>query len=244
MVMNMKRFFLSGLIGLACYLSADAEEKTNPVEPKSNADMKKFLKLPYDANFTNARKDILGDFKTILDDTIGVGNFALISLTEESNPSRLSLEFCSADLARYNVSVTMPESLQAACDKIFFSKVLTSSSNQAVVKNLVPDRDAQTYSLLDTLKLTKLHLCLEKGFLVYVSAERFSQPLRSPVNGEVLIAQINELMDNLISLFDGKNLMTDKQREYYQRLKIEYLAAKEENGESGGGPTQKAEGSR
>jgi hypothetical protein len=50
--------------------------------------------------------------------------------------------------------------------------------------------------------------------------------LKSPVNQEVLVAQMNALIDELFALIDGDKRMADDKSEYYKKLKASYLAAK------------------
>lgn len=217
--MNIKQLFVVGLISLTGFLSATADEKPKHVNWMSNTEVKKLLMLPVDAKFDNLRLKSLDRFEAFIKTTAGIGNFAITSLIE-SNPSRMLFEVCSTDLTTFSVSIDLPESCQAACEEIFSSTIRTASSNE-VVATMVPKFDAKFYSLLDTADSYKYYLCMENGFLVYIGVSR-DQPLKSPVSKETLNAQVNLLMDNLIPLIDGGNILTDEQRRYCQELKTEY----------------------
>ncbi len=224
--MKNKRLFLLGLISITCIIFANANEMTEALEEINTVDVKDLLMLPYDAKFDSPRLMILDDLEAIVNKIIGIGRFVIVSPIEKEE-SRLLFEVSSEDLTLFSVSIYMPESCQSACEMIFFDKVLTASSNQ-VISNLLPKYDSKAYSLLDTMRTDKYYLCIERGFLFHIGVVR-QQPLQSPVNKETLIAQVNTLMDNLIALFEEKNLVIDNQREYYEWLKAEYTAINENN---------------
>lgn len=191
-------------------------------------DEKALLKLPYDKEpvyVSNNRP--LPDFSNFA----GLGDFAVLTKPRPKTYSGmdfLEIEVCSSDLSVFKVSFGKPMSCKVACDHMF--EIVAGEDVTADRSNLFsyifPRLDGDKYIVESKLATPRvLSLNIRMGVLIRVE---FSprNGLKSPVNQEVLVAQMNALIDELFALIDGDKRMADDKSEYYKKLKASYLAAR------------------
>lgn len=230
MIMRLAGLYV--LLGSCCALISSAEpDEENRRHEAFSFDLKAFLNLPYELESDYKQKDAK---LHALGNLIGIGDFAIIPRTEVHRPSAtipigLTFNVCSSDLSVFSLSFSTPESFDSACDLIIQRIDYLGISNPGMLpKVCATNLEGKNYSLITIVEqcLGVTRLSVEKGLFIKADFVFRQQPLASPVNRDVVIAQINALIDTLIALVDGDNKMADDEEAYYERIKEAYSEAK------------------
>ncbi len=235
---KIKTVGLHVLVGICCVQISSSEkldDQSHPMIREVMAYVKPFLSLPYDRESDYKSKDIqLPNFANVN----GVRDFVVVSKIDSKVDSHivttngqkwLTFDLCSPDLSYFTVSVSKPKTCQAACDIILLhTSYQDYSDGSGYHKFNKPNMEAGSYSLITNADrfARVFRLSIERGILIDVVFSPRQQPLSSPVNKDVIIAQMNELIDGLIALVDGDNKILAEHDEHYVRLKSASTGAK------------------
>jgi hypothetical protein len=229
---NNRIILLFTLVSFGCSLLLSAELEGESYAREVLAIVKPQLNLPYDkeADYKSKKAELPG-----LNTLVGVGDFAVVANVDVfDSPTKgqewLSIYVCSSDLSAFRLSISKPKSCSAACDTILERTVGRGEvySNHAMIHKFnTPSLKDKTYSLITKHeRYTRVfRLSIERGILLQVEFFSDQQPLRSPVNREVVVAQMKVLIDDLIALTDGDKKTTEEKEEYYKKLKAAYSEA-------------------
>lgn len=214
-------FFVVGGLSL-CAQESPLDKDVWDVE-----DVKKFLKLPYAAQFDKPAQSVNLSALAAL---AGVSGMAILPEGSQVYEAKgAALRICSSDLSVFDVSISRPESCVAACDMILQMSSELVSVPKKVVGCYAPSYDdaSRVYTLIDRENPRLWCLNVGRGILVYISYDAEEQVLRAPANRDVLLRQIGLAIDALVEHLDADaRKEKDKRDEHYRRLVAAYTEAR------------------
>jgi hypothetical protein len=196
------------------------------------AEVKKFLKLPYNKKFDMKIPRVSLNKIQTLD---GINGFAVVSKLKETSSSDVSLggvllNICSVDLSVFEVDIYNPVSCKSACDSLFKWVTFTLPLWNNIPKLFIPqhnNKNKEVYSLLRKGdRCEKFYFDTSKGIIIHVSYKPLMQLKTKLSNSDSLIAQMDLIISGLVSFLNGKYKITDKQKTEYNKIRAKYKEAK------------------
>ena len=191
-------------------------------------EVKKFLKLPYNEKF-NIR--VLPGYLKKNHELYGINGFAVVSKLNETSSNDVSLggvlfRVCNTDLSIFEVDIYSPVSCESACDSLFKWVTFTLPLWNNIPEIFIPQYNNKVYSLLRRDRCEKFYFDISKGIMIHVSHHPLSIQIETePSNSDSIIAQIDQIIDGMLSFLNGKYKVTDEQKTEYNKIRQKYKQA-------------------